>query len=70
MLIISILLRLRMSAYAYAYVLVKTSLKSISIHRIIAPFRIYSRLKSECPLTLSQSWHMMKNQNFSYSSQR
>ena len=27
-------------------------------------------LKSECPLTLSQSWHMMKNQNFSYSSQR
>ena len=27
-------------------------------------------IKSECPLTLSQSWHMMKNQNFSYSSQR
>ena len=31
------------------------------------PFRI---LESECPLTLSQSWHMMKNQKFSYSSQR
>ena len=27
-------------------------------------------IKSECPLTLSQSWHMMKNQNFSDSSQR
>ena len=26
--------------------------------------------KSECPLSLSQSWHMIKNQNFSYSSQR
>ena len=27
-------------------------------------------IKSECPLSSSQSWHMMKNQNFSYSSQR
>ena len=31
MLIFRILLRLRMSAYAYAYVLVKTSLKSVSM---------------------------------------
>ena len=29
-----------------------------------------SAFKSECPLIPSQSWHMMKNQNFSYSSQR
>ena len=27
-------------------------------------------IKRECPLSSSQSWHMMKNQNFSYSSQR
>ena len=27
-------------------------------------------IKRECPLSLSQAWHMMKNQNFSYSSQR
>ena len=27
-------------------------------------------IKRECPLKPSQSWHMMKNQKFSYSAQR
>ena len=33
----------------------------------IKNLRLYKR---ECPLSLSQSWRMMKNQNFSYFSQR
>ena len=32
--------------------------------------RVMANFKSECQLSSSQSWHMMKNQNFSYSSQR
>ena len=35
-----------------------------------ALFDLLEAFKSECPLSSSQSWHMMKNKNFSYSSQR